>query len=381
MNAAERRAPKRWSEEEDKILYDEARKQSATENIKDWHKIASKLPGRTNRDCRKRWVNKVRGSLKKGAWDEDEDIRLLRSVEKHGQKWTLIANDVGFRSPDQCAKRWQHNLDPKLEHGQWTAAEDYTLLESVQEYGREWKLIQEKSYPSRSRNDLKNRYTILSRRRNTSDNENSFVSHDVRSAIVPGCSSIDADMENAEDTADIDELETSDHDSSESWIDSVDTHWLSPFELVCGSPANTFLSQRDTHATFSSKPSELSSTVDANLINPPMNFLDQISLPADLSQSSNDVFHTESTWPENSETGISNSAASSSVSSQFGQSTALLRNLQGDSLDYFPVSKVMDGVAVGRVSITMEQCDRATLDYLLDMTSPLRGKVRLEISL
>lgn len=57
-----------------------------TGNIKDWHIIASKLPGRTNRDCRKRWINKVRGTLKKGAWAEDEDIRLLQSIKKYGMK-------------------------------------------------------------------------------------------------------------------------------------------------------------------------------------------------------------------------------------------------------------------------------------------------------
>jgi hypothetical protein len=54
--------------------------------VKDWNRIASQLPGRTNKDCRKRWVNKVRGSLKKGSWDEDEDERLSRAVKIHGQR-------------------------------------------------------------------------------------------------------------------------------------------------------------------------------------------------------------------------------------------------------------------------------------------------------
>jgi hypothetical protein len=101
MDGVERRIPKRWTEAEDDVLYREARSQLATGQVKDWNRIAAKLPGRTNKDCRKRWINKVCGSLKKGAWDEDEDERLREAVRVHGQKWAVIANIVGLRSPDR----------------------------------------------------------------------------------------------------------------------------------------------------------------------------------------------------------------------------------------------------------------------------------------
>lgn len=164
------RGRKRWTEEEDTILHDEAMKQSTTGNVRDWHRIATRLPGRTNKDCRKRWVNKVCGGLKKGLWDPEEDQRLQAAVEKHGLKWPLIAAEVGFRSPDQCSKRWQYGLDPRLKHHEWTAEEDQLLLQLVQERGREWKAIQHNHYPSRSRIDLKNRYTILMRRMTNNSN-------------------------------------------------------------------------------------------------------------------------------------------------------------------------------------------------------------------
>lgn len=57
-----------------------------TRHIKDWNRIAAKLPERTNKDCRKRWVNKVCGSLKKGPWEADEDQRLRNAVGLHGEK-------------------------------------------------------------------------------------------------------------------------------------------------------------------------------------------------------------------------------------------------------------------------------------------------------
>ncbi|RYC53783.1 hypothetical protein CHU98_g12426 [Xylaria longipes] len=164
MNSKERRVPKRWSEEEDCILYEETQKQELAGDTKDWHRIAAKLPGRTNKDCRKRWVNKVCGSLKKGPWNKTEDESLLDAVDRYGQRWTLVANEVGFRSPDQCAKRWQSKLDPNLEHGGWTIEEDELLLKLVRENGREWKMFQEQSFSRRSTNELKNRYTGLTRK-------------------------------------------------------------------------------------------------------------------------------------------------------------------------------------------------------------------------
>lgn len=54
--------------------------------VKDWCRIASKLPGRTNKDCRKRWHNSVAGGLKKGQWAPSEDALLSRGVDRFGQR-------------------------------------------------------------------------------------------------------------------------------------------------------------------------------------------------------------------------------------------------------------------------------------------------------
>ncbi|KAL9948617.1 hypothetical protein ACHAO5_001604 [Verticillium nonalfalfae] len=101
------RQPKRWTEEEDAILHEEAIKQgkSSLGPIKDWHRIAAKLANRTNKDCRKRWFNKVRGGLRTGPWSEDEDQKLRQAVEKYGQRWTLISQEFGSRSSDHVKNR------------------------------------------------------------------------------------------------------------------------------------------------------------------------------------------------------------------------------------------------------------------------------------
>ncbi|KAK8001142.1 hypothetical protein PG991_013364 [Apiospora marii] len=170
MASSGRKSPKRWTEEEDALLYHEFTRLSDPNEITDWSRIAEGVPGRSNKDCRKRWVNKVCGGLNKGPWSREEDQRLRKAMEVHGSKWTRVSEEVASRSADQCAKRWQQSLDPNIKHGNWTEEEDDRLLRAVEKYGRQWKQIQESYYKSRSRNDLKNRYTIITRRASNSDN-------------------------------------------------------------------------------------------------------------------------------------------------------------------------------------------------------------------
>ncbi|EOA86197.1 uncharacterized protein SETTUDRAFT_110184 [Exserohilum turcica Et28A] len=154
--------PRKWSLSEDQKLREGVEAQQG--EVKDWCIIAESLPGRTNKDCRKRWHNSVAGGLKKGQWSKSEDELLSRGIEEYGQKWTMVASCVGTRSADQCAKRWQQSLDPSLDRSTWRDDDDTTLIEAVQRLGRHWKDIQREHFPERSKNDIKNRYTVIVRR-------------------------------------------------------------------------------------------------------------------------------------------------------------------------------------------------------------------------
>ncbi|CAI6334089.1 unnamed protein product [Periconia digitata] len=158
------RQPRKWTPEEDHKLRNEVEAQLASGEAKDWCRISMKLPGRTNKDCRKRWHNSVAGGLKKGQWSKSEDRQLAKGVERYGQRWTLVADVVHSRSADQCAKRWQQSLDPCLDHSEWRESKDKLLIEAVQRHGRHWKDIQHHYFQGRSKNDIKNRYTVLIRR-------------------------------------------------------------------------------------------------------------------------------------------------------------------------------------------------------------------------
>jgi len=59
-------------------------------------RIAAKLPGRTNKDCRKRWHNSVAGGLKKGQWSKSEDVQLARGVQQYGQRYALDSSVRGL---------------------------------------------------------------------------------------------------------------------------------------------------------------------------------------------------------------------------------------------------------------------------------------------
>ncbi|EFR02686.1 hypothetical protein MGYG_09096 [Nannizzia gypsea CBS 118893] len=157
----------RWTRDEDAILLREFNKQETASNdptkTTNWQKIALSLPGRSNKDCRKRWFNVLSGDLRKGLWTPEEDRLLAQAIESEGKVWIRVAHHIPHRTADQCAKRWQHALDPALDRSKWTHLESQSLWNAVQTHGRCWLRIRNELFPSRSPNALKNHYTFLSR--------------------------------------------------------------------------------------------------------------------------------------------------------------------------------------------------------------------------
>ena len=57
-----------------------------TGTLKQWSLIADNLPGRTNKDCRKRWA-KLGNEVKRGTWSSDEDEKLQSAIAQVGFKY------------------------------------------------------------------------------------------------------------------------------------------------------------------------------------------------------------------------------------------------------------------------------------------------------
>ncbi|CEL03819.1 hypothetical protein ASPCAL04961 [Aspergillus calidoustus] len=174
------RPRRNWTPEEDVILKREVKiAQSKGDNVS-WHEIAAFLPGRTNKDCRKRWYGTAAAKVKKGPWTEAEDDRLRKAIERHGTKWAIVASAVGTRLPDQCSKRWSHAINPEIDHSPWTPQEDQMLIQNVNKHGHYWQQIVSLYFPGRTSLAAKNRYHILQRRlkNDPSDGVNSVLGVD-----------------------------------------------------------------------------------------------------------------------------------------------------------------------------------------------------------
>ncbi|KAL2128926.1 hypothetical protein VTI74DRAFT_8473 [Chaetomium olivicolor] len=145
-----------WTPEEDRLLSDAVARETPADGPISWHKVASHLPGRNNKDCRKRWHYSIANTIRKGTWMREEDERLRQAVEMYGTRWSKIAEVVGTRNGDQCWKRWYDCLDPRIDKSPWTAEEDAKLLHLVSQHGRNWSDIVHQHFPNRTSLAAKN---------------------------------------------------------------------------------------------------------------------------------------------------------------------------------------------------------------------------------
>jgi hypothetical protein len=138
-----------WTKEEDSTLKDAVKKH----NCKNWGAITALVPGRTIRQCNKRWhgvleCNSDEAIARVGKWTTYEDSSLKDAVEKHnGKDWAAIAALVPGRTKRQCNKRWHDALDSKSDEttalkGTFSKDEDVKLKDAVKKHnGKDWTAI------------------------------------------------------------------------------------------------------------------------------------------------------------------------------------------------------------------------------------------------
>ncbi|KAL8160171.1 hypothetical protein V2J09_001708 [Rumex salicifolius] len=104
-------------------------------------------------------------NVKRGQWTPEEDNKLSSYIAQHGTRnWRLIpknaalccANVKGLqRCGKSCRLRWTNYLRPDLKHGQFTDAEEQTIVKLHSVVGNRWSLIAAQ-LPGRTDNDVKN---------------------------------------------------------------------------------------------------------------------------------------------------------------------------------------------------------------------------------
>ena len=144
--------PNFWTEEEDKILKEKAEEY----NYKNWNSIANFIPGRTSIQCSARY-RRIRPGLIKGAWDKEEDNKLLALYEKYGKNWAAISKEMPHRTGKQIRDRFLNSLDSKFERGKFTEEEDQTIIKYYKIYGNSWAKIAKK-LKTRTGDMVKNRF-------------------------------------------------------------------------------------------------------------------------------------------------------------------------------------------------------------------------------
>ncbi|KAK4032253.1 hypothetical protein C8A01DRAFT_20655, partial [Parachaetomium inaequale] len=83
----------------------------------------SDLPSRASDNISTDAPHHPRSATNTGRWLAEEDSRLREGVARSGTRWVAVAADVGTRNAEQCAKRWNDNVNPDLDHSFWSAEE------------------------------------------------------------------------------------------------------------------------------------------------------------------------------------------------------------------------------------------------------------------
>ncbi|MCJ1265956.1 hypothetical protein MMC22_005838 [Lobaria immixta] len=185
------RARRNWTLEEDARLRRVVNNALTQSRPLLWRELAKSVPGRSNKDCRRRWWNSLADGTAKGSWSEEEDERLIEAVRSHGTNWSQVAPAVGSRNPDQCSSHWSQVLDPDINYCDWTTEEDEHLLHAVLTHSTNWATIAASHAPKRTTLALKNRYSTLRLRH---ENGKRSKEHTARKKLRASLSNLDGVM-------------------------------------------------------------------------------------------------------------------------------------------------------------------------------------------
>lgn len=80
------------------------------------------------------------GPLKKGPWTSAEDAILVEYVTKHGEgNWNAVQKHSGLaRCGKSCRLRWANHLKPDLKKGAFTQEEEQRIIELHAKMGNKW---------------------------------------------------------------------------------------------------------------------------------------------------------------------------------------------------------------------------------------------------
>jgi hypothetical protein len=92
----------KWTADEDEQL----RNAVCACGTDSWNRVAIRIPTRTGKQCRERWIGQLAPTVVKDVWLAEEDEILIRSHSVFGNRWTAITVQLPGRSALSIKNRW-----------------------------------------------------------------------------------------------------------------------------------------------------------------------------------------------------------------------------------------------------------------------------------
>eukprot|EP00963_Diacronema_lutheri_P002133 scaffold139_cov325-Pavlova_lutheri.AAC.53 len=103
----------------------------------------------------------------RSSWTKDEERKLVELVEIHGEgRWKVLAEQLGNKTGKQCREKWKNQLKPSIRNDPWTDQEEEIFVGAHLMYGNKWSFIAQ-CLEGRSENAVKNHWNAVMRRKNT----------------------------------------------------------------------------------------------------------------------------------------------------------------------------------------------------------------------
>nr|KAF6434514.1 small nuclear RNA activating complex polypeptide 4 [Molossus molossus] len=153
-----------WTEEEDHMLTQLVQEMRVGRHIP-YRRIVYYMEGRDSMQLTYRWTKSLDPSLRKGLWTPEEDAKLLQAVAKYGeQDWFKIREEVPGRSDAQCRDRYLRRLHCSLKKGRWNPKEEEKLIELIEKHGvGHWERIASE-LPHRTGSQCLSKWKVMVRR-------------------------------------------------------------------------------------------------------------------------------------------------------------------------------------------------------------------------
>lgn len=148
-----------WRKDEDEFLLKILSKKKRNK----WSFLLKTLQNRTQKECLSRFKS-LNNKYVKGRWTQEEDEKLLNLVENFGKNWKLISKVLKNRSNKQIRTRFADHLDEKVNKTKFSEAEDLKLIDLYANQENKFcASIFKKHFSDRTAKDLKNRLDYLIR--------------------------------------------------------------------------------------------------------------------------------------------------------------------------------------------------------------------------